>query len=93
MEIIAVSVSVTLVLAAIGFAFWLGNWHGRVNSDRADFRDFMQYVRGRIDDIFDRLPNPLTGSTSPLGLTDLGQKISGEIEARQWASKNLANAK
>lgn len=77
----------------LGSVYAFGRWQGGVNSDLAKFNEFMGYVRGRIDDIFDRLPNPLTGSTSPLSLTDLGKQISNEIGAAQWAARNLADAK
>ena len=84
---------VTAILAASSALVGIGVWIGSVNSDRKNFREFMTHVRKRIDDIFDRLPNPLTNSSSPLSLTEMGREISVEIDARQWAARNLHDAK
>ena len=67
-------------------------WKGKVDSDRTAFRKFMEEVREDIREIradikkiFERL-TPLTATTgSPLRLTDLGKKVSEEIEAKEWA--------
>ena len=71
----------------------------RADSDtlRADsdtFKDFMKEIREDIKKIHEKI-NKILGhidkttvsSGSPLHLTELGEKISGEIQARQWAEK------
>jgi len=82
----ALGISVTLVLAAIGFAFKFGKWYGEVNTDRSNFKDFMNEVRTKLDRIFERLPPPPPlAPDSPIRLTDLGQCISRETGAEEWA--------
>ncbi len=79
-------ISVTLVLAAIGFAFKFGKWYGEVNSDRSNFKEFMNEVGAKLDKIFEHLPPPSPLATgSPIRLTDLGQRISRETSAGKWA--------
>ncbi|MDE2645691.1 MAG: hypothetical protein OXI05_07635 [Bacteroidota bacterium] len=70
----------------------IGKWIGSVNSDRKTFKDFMQEIREKIDDILLRLPRKppsiLLESKSPLGLNKKGQEISKELNAVAWAKKN-----
>ncbi len=74
-------VEAVFILAALGLAVRLIIWYANVNSDRKSFNEFMDYIRGRIDEIFDRLPNPLTKDASPLRLSDSGEEISKKINA------------
>ena len=71
-------------------------WRADVDTDRRDFKSFMNEIRdelgrihSRIDDIFGRLGGPATLRTeSPIQLTDLGQSISEKIGASDWAAKH-----
>ena len=75
----------TVILIVLGVFTSIGIWIGKVNSDRASFKDFMKEIRKDIKIILGRLPpRPVTGS-SPLRLTDLGESISQTLEARHWA--------
>ncbi len=78
--------SVIAGLAAIGGGlFKAGGWFSNVNSDRKSFKEFMDEIRGDIKEILLRLPPPTVASSSPLRLTDFGEKISAWMEAGQWA--------
>lgn len=82
---LSIGVSVTLVLAAIGFAHRYGKWQGEVNTDRTSLKDFMLEVRADIKKILERLPPPTTASSSPIRLTELGTQISEKLDAKSWA--------
>ena len=89
-----------VVIAAIGGAtilFKCAMWTQGVNSDRDVFKDFMKEIREdlkkiheKIDRIIGRLDNTTVSSGCPLHLTELGEKISSELQARQWAKKTAA---
>jgi len=85
-------VEAVFILAGTGLVVLLIIWYANVNSDRKTFKEFIAKIDKKLDDIFDRLPNRLVESTSPQRLTDLGMKISQEIDAAHWASRNLGNA-
>ena len=73
-------------LVLIGIVLSVGMWVGAVNTDRKSFRDFMSKVNGKIDRILERLPvPPAVQSTSPVQLTEFGQKISTTVSAKAWA--------
>ena len=89
---ILISVTALLTFAALVFKF--GSWYGEVNSDRKVFKEFMQKVDKhiekvdkRIDEILRRLPSDPTASTSPIHLTELGEQISENIDAKAWAAE------
>lgn len=62
-----------------------GTWEGEVNSDRAEFKTFMDEIRAKIDRIFERLPPSPVASGSPLKLTELGERISHVLNGKDWA--------
>ena len=71
-----------------------GTWKGSVNTDRANFKEFMREIRndikeinGKISQIFSRLPADVATSQSPIRLTDLGRDISKNVEATAWVNK------
>ena len=67
--------SVIAGLAAIGGGlFKAGGWFSNVNSDRKSFKEFMDEIRGDIKEILLRLPPLTVASSSPLRLTDFGEK-------------------
>ena len=80
----------TLVgLAILGAFGRILYWRGRVDSDRASFKEFMEgikddvaEIRSDIKKILDRLPPPTTVvGASPQRLIELGKKTSTQLEA------------
>ena len=53
--------------------------------DRKRFREVVDEIREDIKRIFRRLPPVAVAERSPLGLTDLGQAISKDVEGVAWA--------
>lgn len=64
---------------AAGTIFAFGLWKGKVDSDRASFKEFMKEVRNDIKEILRRLPSRTLAGGSPLRLTDLGKSISERL--------------
>ena len=83
----AIGISVTVLLALFAFVFKFGSWYGQVNSDRKRFDQFMEEVRKDIKNIFDRLPPLPTKEASPIRLSEHGERISKDIDAKAWAEK------
>jgi len=81
-----------LVVSVITASFWFGNWRGAVNTDRDSFKEFMREVRSDIKKILLKLSDPVTDRSSPIRLTELGRKISNEIDAKSIAKGLLSNA-
>ena len=80
---------VTLLIAVVVFIFKAGDWYGKVNTDRSNFREFMDEVRTDIKKILGYVgPEAIVGS-SPLRLTDLGNKIAKEVDAESWTEELL----
>lgn len=87
--------SPVIIPAVIAFVTLLGTvgiWIGRVNSDRENFKEFMNEVRddiGQIRDdigeIFRKLPSSPVDSLSPLQLNDLGDQIADHMDAKASA--------
>ena len=78
------------------FFMWIGN----VNSDREMFKKFMEEIRASIEGINNLLNkmNPelsrligkvdsATKESSPVALTEKGERISEALEAKKWASE------
>lgn len=53
---------VDLLVALVGAVFALGQWKGRVDSDRASFKKLTKEVRDDIKEILRRLPSQHAGS-------------------------------
>ena len=75
-----------------------GKWEGSVTAKIESFEKFAKDVREELreirDDvkkIFERLPAQATASESPVPLTDLGKKISKEIEAPKWVEQVISS--
>lgn len=84
---LALGISVTVVIAMITFAYRYGKWQGEVDSDRKRFSKFIEEIRKDIKDILGRIPPSPTTSASPIQLTELGERISNNIDAESWAEK------
>ena len=80
-------------VVAVGSAiFAAGNWYGKVNADRKAFNEFIKEVRDRLREInaqlreiFRRLPPVVAAESSPLRLTDFGEKIADCLGAEELA--------
>ena len=70
----------SLLSVAAGVIFAFGQWKGKVDSDRATFREFMTEARNDIKELLRRSSHTLAGS-SPLRLTNLGKSISERLDA------------
>ncbi len=86
-----VAVIVTLLIAVVALIFKAGDWYGKVNSDRGNFKEFMDEVRADIKKILGYVGPEAIVSSSPLRLNDLGNKIAREINAQQWAEQIFPN--
>ena len=75
------------VLAVLITFFQAGKWVGNVNSDRTKFEEFMSEIRDDEKKFVTHLPPNLTSSTSPIKLTELGEKVSKSTNAKEWAIK------
>lgn len=53
--------------------------------DRKQFRQILEDIREDIKEILRRLPPTEIVGESPIGLTDLGQAISNEVNGQDWA--------
>jgi len=76
-------IPVTILLAFISSIFFIGKWYGEVNIDRKRFGEFLDEIRKDIKNILGRLPPSPT--SSPIQLTDIGVRISTNIDAKSWA--------
>ena len=66
-------VFLSLLPVAAGAIFAFGQWKGRVDSDRALFKEIMAEVRNDIKEILRRLPAPTVDANSPLRIDGFGQ--------------------
>ncbi|MDE0098002.1 MAG: hypothetical protein OXN16_15065 [Gammaproteobacteria bacterium] len=86
------STTIELNYAHLAFTVVLvtgGIWIGKVNADRSSFREFMKEIRDKIDEIRALLTdNPITRG-SPLRLNDIGEKISQQTSASEWARDQI----
>lgn len=71
----------------IVFIWMLHGWTRRVNDDRTVFKHFMEKIDKKIEEIFERLPKLALGSGSPIKLTDFGELLASEINAKEWAPR------
>jgi hypothetical protein len=85
-RVLGLILTVAVVLGTLIYKF--ATWKNSVDNDRHNFHEFMREVRSDIKKIFDRLPPETTRSSSPIGLTDLGENVSKEIAAKSWAQSH-----
>lgn len=84
--IVFVSGVVLLLLWQVhGWSKGVNRWSEEVNKDRAVFKDFMRDIRTDIKDIFQRLGTRTIDASSPLSLTEIGERVAEEIDAYSWA--------
>lgn len=85
----AVFAIVGTLLAAFGVAVSIGIWIGKVNTDRASFKNFMseiktemKEVQAKLNRILGGLSHPVTTKESPVVLTEEGSDLSDCIDAK-----------
>ena len=71
------------IVALAGAVFWAG----RMTEFKSNTSKMLQEIRDDVKKIFDRLAPTSVTSGSPLRLTELGQKISRELNAQSWAQR------
>ncbi len=75
------------IIGIVAAAIRVGEWKGKLDSDRTDFKKFIEEVRKDIKEILLRLSPAVTDKSSPLKLTDLGRSISDRLKASEWAKE------
>ncbi len=99
----AVTVGIGLLSSTFLIGKWVGKINQRVDSVTENLkststalisfteevREDMRHIRVDINRIFERL-SPTSNSHSPRQLTDLGEKVSEDLQAKQWAQRTAA---
>ena len=99
----AATVSISLLSFTFFIGKWVGRTNQRVdgiegnlqaanttlNVFMKEMRDDLREIRTDIKHIFERL-SPTANSHSPRQLTDLGQKVAENLQAKQWAQRTAA---
>ena len=90
--VLVIIVIVLLVLIAAVFKF--ASWYGEVNIDRKRFdqstegaHQVLEEIRKDIKKILDKLPLVPTTHGSPIRLSEPGERISKDIDAKAWAEE------
>lgn len=78
---------ITAVLGGLTALLAAAVWVGRMTEFKSATTHVLEEIREDVKKIFDRLPPAAVASGSPLRLTDLGEKVSKELNAREWASE------
>ncbi|MCY4101456.1 MAG: hypothetical protein OXF46_11150 [Rhodobacteraceae bacterium] len=83
--------AIIFVVGTIYLTIVVNNWFRDLREDRNNFKKFIDDVGGKLNSIYDAFvqygfeTNPAFGKSSPLTLTDLGKKISKEINGQDFA--------
>ena len=72
-------------IAIITLIYKVGTWVGGVNEHKKTVGAFMEEIRDDIKVLLRRVPPPTVTGSSPLRLSDLGEKVSAKIGAVAWA--------
>lgn len=68
-------------LGVFGYGIW---WFRGLHDDRKNFKEFMEKVEKKIDEIHRRLGRPVSEANSPLRLTEFGEQIARDIKIELW---------
>lgn len=77
---------VTASLAVLYAVVRVIRWTAAVDLKLGQFTDFAKEVRDDIKQIFLRLPPVPVAGSSPLRLTDFGERMADFVDAKSWAS-------
>ena len=64
-------------------------WGGKIQEHKSRVTTFMTEIRSDVKRILGRLPAQTTASASPIRLTDLGETVSVELSAKDWAEPRV----
>ncbi len=83
--------SIAVAVIALGTVLFVtGRWVGSVNEHRNIVKDTLAEIREDVKNILKRIPPSTVASESPLRLTDFGQDISEQLDAKTWARRTAA---
>ncbi len=83
------------IVVIVGTLLAIGGWLNGLKTDRERFNKFIDKVERKLEEIFESITdlrlktNPATQKKSPISLTELGEKVSKEIEGES-VSEELA---
>lgn len=88
------------VIAGLGFLGGLivfghkaSGWvHGK-NQLETNFDKFLIEIREKFDYIVENIPSSTSKGSSPVTLNELGEKVSRELEVKDWAKKEAQELK
>ncbi len=81
-------VVVAVVIAVVRVSRWTGRVDARLDALASAVAD----IRKTIGDILERLaPPPAVQASSPIRLTNFGERISATVKARNWANTHALN--
>ena len=73
---------IIVALSLIGGVFAIGQWVGRVNADRSEFKKVVETIHNNVVEILARLSGTApVASGSPLRLNDLGCRVAEQLGA------------
>ena len=94
----AVSIAIGILSTCVGIGIWIGATGQKVKSNTNGLEkvnehlyNLMEKINSNLINIFDRLPSATVSSASPAKLTELGEIISKEINAKDWARRIYSN--
>ena len=83
-----------VIIPTIGLVIWMSRWFGKhgewmktVDEFKRDTKAALAEIRDDIKKVLAALPPNVLGGASPVGLTDLGKKVSECVEAAAWAEQ------
>ena len=86
-QVIIASVALLSLLGGFIYLLWrAARWTGRVDDTLASLTESVREIRADIKKIFSALPPPPVAGSSPLRLTEFGEKIAASMNAKQWAA-------
>ena len=92
--LIAAAAVIGLIVALVRWIVNRAKWTQDVDSDRSNFKTFMERVDSNIEElrkdvqeIFKIIPLSVTSRRSPERLTELGERVSTKIAAKAFVSE------
>ena len=86
----AILIVLFVVKRALDWAEWKGGvetFKGSVEDTLKEIKESVAKIEDRIVEIFEKIGPSTTGPGSPIGLTDLGRKVSLELDTSSWAEQ------
>ena len=74
-------------LGVVSVLVGIGIWVGSIQTNQRSFKSFMDEIRADIKKLLERSsPPPPVHASSPVSLTESGEKISSGLSVRGWAA-------